>query len=72
MKYTAIFEYDPKQGIQSMYPPHQAVSAAVKPLEQTPASLEEAIGLYLEALTARGEPLPADEPVEVRVLEIAV
>ncbi len=34
MKYTTIFEYYPKHpdgGIQPMYPPYQAVSAAVKP-----------------------------------------
>lgn len=75
MKYTAIVEFDPKhpeEGYSAYVPALPGCISSGATLEEIQTNLEEAISLYLEELTERGEALPADEPIEVRVLEVAV
>jgi predicted RNase H-like HicB family nuclease len=70
-RYTVILEPEEDGGFHAFVPALKGCHTQGDNEEEALANAQEAISIYIESLTARGEPVPAEDllirPVEVGV-----
>ena len=70
-RYTVILEPEEDGGFHAFVPALKGCHTQGDNEEEAIANAQEAISIYIESLTARGEPIPAEDllirPVEVGV-----
>ncbi len=71
MRYTAIFEAQPDGGYHAFCPALPGCHSEGDTLDDAIANIREAVGVYLESLQARGEPLPVEDLV-IKPLDVPV
>jgi antitoxin HicB len=57
-----FYEQDPERGFVAFVPSLPGCHTQGETLEETERNVREAIALYLESLSAHGEPIPVEGP----------
>ncbi|MGA2040707.1 MAG: type II toxin-antitoxin system HicB family antitoxin [Bryobacteraceae bacterium] len=60
--YSVFYEQAPEGGYVAFVPALPGCHTQGETLEETERSVKDAIALYLESLTAHGEPIPEEGP----------
>ncbi len=71
MRYTAIFEAQPDGGYHAFCPALVGCHSEGDTLDEAIENIREAMTVYIESLTAHGEPLPV-ENILIKPFDIAV
>lgn len=68
-RYTVILEPEPEGGFHAFCPTLKGCHSEGETLEEATNNIREAIEVYLESLSAHGEPIPREELV-IKALEV--
>ena len=71
MRYTAIFEAQPEGGYHAFCPALVGCHSEGDTLDEAIQNIHEAATVYIESLTAHGEPLPIED-ILIKPLDIAL
>ncbi len=71
MQYTAIFEAQAEGGYHASCPALVGCHSEGDTLDEAITNIREAITVYIESLTAHGEPLPIED-ILIKPLDIAL
>jgi predicted RNase H-like HicB family nuclease len=71
MRYTAIFETQPEGGYHAFCPALVGCHSEGDTLNEAITNIREAIIVYIESLTAHGEPVPIED-ILIKPLDIAI
>jgi predicted RNase H-like HicB family nuclease len=71
MRYTAIFEAQPDGGYHAFCPALPGCHSEGETLDEAIVNIREAVSVYLESLTAHGEPLPVED-ILIKPLDVPV
>jgi predicted RNase H-like HicB family nuclease len=71
MRYTTILEAQPDGGYHAFCPTLPGCHSEGDTLDQAIENIREAVTVYLESLSAHGQPLPVED-ILIKPLDIAV